>query len=74
MFWIFLSFSIRDGEIMGNQIGAAYTKRDRIRDIHTGDKSGFPLLTPDGNARALRILIQGEARMTIDLTWVLNFK
>ena len=32
-FWIVLSFLIRDREVLGNQMGAGYMKKDRIRDI-----------------------------------------
>ena len=32
-FWIVWSFGIRDGEVLGYKMGAAYMKRDRIRDL-----------------------------------------
>ena len=32
-FWIVWSFWLRNGEMLGNQMGAAYMKRDRISDF-----------------------------------------
>ena len=46
-------FIIRNGEVSGNQIGAAYMKRDRIRDIQVINKYGFLLLTPVGTSKGL---------------------
>ena len=62
-----------EGEALGNQMGQAYVRRGRIRDLYVVMRVYFcwPQLVP---ARTLRILRRGEARDTIEETWAEKVK
>ena len=70
-FLIVLSFWIMDGKMLGNQMGAAYMKRDRIRDLQVIGMVSFclPQLVP---VKALRKVMRGKARVTIYIIYKIN--
>ena len=60
---------------LGYPMGTAYMKKNRIRDWYIGDISMISFCLPQlVSARVLTMLIPGEARVTIDLTWAQNLK
>ena len=59
---------MEEGEALGNQIGAAYVKRERMRDLKVISRVSFcwPQKVP---ARARRMLRREEARETMESIW-----
>ena len=62
-FWVVWSFWIRNGELLGNQMGPAYMKRDRI---HISDMYGFLLLTPVCTTKGLEDVDTGWGPVRIE--------